>query len=99
MSGSFQLTAATTSDNMIHGKSQRSGQTPSSADNEKGAGDQDRQAQKISQVGREHDDRKGDASAHDAAPARSGWFDDETCEIYDHPPNEESDPQSEFGWF
>jgi hypothetical protein len=52
-----------------------SGQSDAAPDNEESSRDQDRETEKISQVGREHDDRKGDASAQ-GTPARSGWFDD-----------------------
>ena len=66
--------------------------------NEKRSRDQDREAQKISQVGHTND-RKGDAPAPGGriacgASARSGWFDDKTKEIGDAA----SSSQFEFGW-
>jgi hypothetical protein len=89
---------STTSDNIPHGNSLQSGQSALAPDNEEGARNQDREVEKISQVGREHDDRKGDApepeSPSENGPARSGWFDDPTKEIGDA----ESNPQSEFPW-
>jgi len=66
------------------------GQSSPSADNEKGPRDQEFP---LSQVGRSHADRKGDAPAT-GTPARSGWFDDETKEIGDAA----SGAQFEFGW-
>jgi hypothetical protein len=96
------LTVSITSDNIPHAKSKRGRQSAPPPHNEKGASHQNRKAEKISQVGRKHDDRKGDAPSEDlpavestGSGARSGWFDDKTKEIGD----EASDSQSEFRWF
>jgi hypothetical protein len=78
-----------TSDNIPHAKSISGGQSAPSPDNEKGSRDQNREVEKISQVGREHDDRKGDRPEKcqdEEGPKalwsdRSRWFDDKTKEI------------------
>jgi hypothetical protein len=77
----FQLTVCSTSDNIPHAKSISGGQSAPSPDNEKGSRDQNREVEKISQVGREHDDRKGDGASASGSSARSLWFDDKTKEI------------------